>query len=219
MEDLNRVRKTGYSRFGIGLLLLSLVGVRCADAVDEALYETAVREFRDTKDRAFRLENGPLRAEDRDRFKGLRYYPPDTNYRVSALYSSNAIEDPDSLMVDLADSKGDRRRMIRSGSLTFSLPGISRVSHVLHVLRPSQTPDATPFISFHDPTNGGTTYGAGRYLDVTLPDSGETTTIDFNFAYNPYCAYNEDYSCPLVFELNILTIPIEAGERVSDVGH
>jgi hypothetical protein len=66
------------------------------------------------------------------------------------------------------------------------------------------------FVPFADLTNGGETYGGGRYLDFHIPKSDEVY-IDFNKAYNPYCAYSDRYSCPKVPDENYLDVLVEAG--------
>jgi uncharacterized protein (DUF1684 family) len=68
------------------------------------------------------------------------------------------------------------------------------------------------FIPFNDATNGLTTYDGGRFLDAEIPE-GNSMVVDFNLAYNPYCAYNHKYSCPIPPEDNRLDIKIEAGEK------
>ncbi|MCK5678470.1 MAG: DUF1684 domain-containing protein, partial [Flavobacteriaceae bacterium] len=68
------------------------------------------------------------------------------------------------------------------------------------------------FLPFTDKTNGESTYGGGRYLDLKIPD-GDTTVIDFNKAYNPYCAYNHKYSCPIPPKANQLDVEINAGVK------
>ena len=68
------------------------------------------------------------------------------------------------------------------------------------------------FLAFADSTSGKDTYGGGRYLNVRQ-DGKNSITIDFNLAYNPYCAYNPDFACPLPPKENVLTIAIEAGEK------
>jgi len=73
--------------------------------------------------------------------------------------------------------------------------------------------DKTLFCGFADDTSGKGSYGGGRYLDVTIGKSNKTS-LDFNLAYNPYCAYIDEYICPLPPPENILAIAIEAGERV-----
>ena len=68
------------------------------------------------------------------------------------------------------------------------------------------------FLPFTDQSNGTDTYGGGRYLDLEIPE-GDRITIDFNKAYNPYCAYSDRYSCPIPPQENDLGIPILAGVK------
>ena len=68
------------------------------------------------------------------------------------------------------------------------------------------------FLPFTDLTNGEATYAGGRYIDLAIPD-GDTLIIDFNKSYNPYCAYNKKYSCPIVPKVNHLEIDINAGVK------
>ena len=68
------------------------------------------------------------------------------------------------------------------------------------------------FLPFSDETNGIESYGGGRYIDLRIPE-GNTLIIDFNSAYNPYCAYNDKYSCPIVPRENYLRTRIEAGVK------
>jgi uncharacterized protein (DUF1684 family) len=69
------------------------------------------------------------------------------------------------------------------------------------------------FLAFGDGTSAEETYGAGRYLDIDKTQGSNTITLDFNKAYNPYCAYSEKFSCPLPPAENLLVIPIPAGEK------
>jgi uncharacterized protein len=69
------------------------------------------------------------------------------------------------------------------------------------------------FLPFRDRAADGETYAIGRYLDPQArPDS--SLVVDFNYAYNPYCAYGEGWSCPIPPSENVLDVPIRAGERV-----
>jgi hypothetical protein len=68
------------------------------------------------------------------------------------------------------------------------------------------------FIPFADETSANQTYGAGRYLEADKPN-GNIVALDFNLAYNPYCAYSEEYSCPFPPPENLLSVAIEAGEK------
>jgi hypothetical protein len=74
------------------------------------------------------------------------------------------------------------------------------------------------FLPFNDASNGKTTYGGGRFIDLEIPAAGnKTIEIDFNKAYNPYCAYNHNYSCPIPPDENNLNILVNAG--VKDFAH
>ncbi len=69
------------------------------------------------------------------------------------------------------------------------------------------------FLPFRDATSGTQTYGAGRYLEVEPASLDGTVEVDFNYAYNPYCAYNPQWSCPIPPGENWLAVPIGAGEQ------
>ena len=70
------------------------------------------------------------------------------------------------------------------------------------------------FLPFNDSSNGKTSYGGGRFIDIEIPEnSSKSIIIDFNKAYNPYCAYNHKYSCPIPPKENLLVIPIAAGVK------
>ncbi len=159
--------------------------------------------FRRRKDQYFANDpHSPLTPEQRDLFDGLRYYPenPDLRFELEA----ERLDEPDE--VSLQTSTGDITEYLRWGRVHFEVEGQSA----------TLTLYATPglnsfFLPFMDATNGEETYGAGRYLEVEPLADGKLL-LDFNIAYNPYCAYNEHWSCPLTPKENRLTVPIQAGE-------
>ncbi len=110
-------------------------------------------------------------------------------------------------MFALGTSMGDREGYQRVGRVSFDLEG---KSCELFLYSQEENP-AVCFVPFRDKTSGVETYGAGRYLEAELSADG-WVEIDFNYAYNPYCAYNENWSCPLPPMENWLTVPIRAGE-------
>jgi uncharacterized protein len=75
------------------------------------------------------------------------------------------------------------------------------------------------FLPFRDKTNNETTYGGGRFMDLKIPQTGQFVFLDFNLAYNPYCAYSHRYSCTLPPVENTLQIPITAGEKFVEQNH
>jgi uncharacterized protein (DUF1684 family) len=136
------------------------------------------------------------------KFKGLAYFPENPALIVKATVDRNV----GSGVVRMETTKGQEQAYNRYGVVHFQVDGqaaqvtlyASEGSHEL-------------FVPFRDATSGKETYGAGRYLD--LHKRGDEIVIDFNYAYNPYCAYNPDWSCPLPPAENWLKVPIRAGEK------
>jgi uncharacterized protein (DUF1684 family) len=104
---------------------------------------------------------------------------------------------------EMETSTGEMRRDVPVARLQFSLEG-----NAAELIAFDQGSDW--FIPFRDGTSGKETYGAGRYLEVSPV---EPIVLDFNYAYNPYCAYSDAWSCPLPPRPNWLAVPIRAGER------
>jgi len=142
-----------------------------------------------------------------DAFPGLSYYDPDPTYRFDLPLREH--DETETLTVETtADGEQTYRRW---GEFRFELGGETRS---LQAYRPTDGSDRF-WVPFRDETNGEETYGAGRYLDL-MPDRDRTDgewTLDFNVAYNPTCAYNHAYECPLTPAENRLDVRVEAGER------
>lgn len=185
--------------------VLPMVG-GCGESEAQSGYIELVRNSRAAKDRAMTSADSPLLPSDRSSFGGLKYYPPDSAWRVDASYEPYAVADT----VTLGTSTGEMRNMARLGRLTFTHPNRGEVNLTLYA--ELEGSDGS-FLPFSDGTNGEQTYYAGRYLDVSRPEGEGTIELDFNYAYNPYCAYNEQYSCPLVPPENQVAADIPAGER------
>jgi uncharacterized protein len=167
-----------------------------------------ILEERLAKDAAFKSDKeSPLREEDRAGFHRLLYYPVDSNLKFSAVLHRY----PGPKQVRLTSNSGEIRRGLRYGYFEFQVDG---VTCRLQVYRLEDSPEngASLFIPFRDATTGSETYAAGRYIDLKENISG-IYDLDFNRAYNPYCAYNSTYSCPIPPEENTLKVPIRAGEK------
>ncbi|HEX9925704.1 MAG TPA: DUF1684 domain-containing protein, partial [Anaerolineae bacterium] len=166
-----------------------------------SFYVDTIEVNRVEKDRFFRTSPySPL--EDRINFSGLDYYPPNPAYRFSLPLQQ--AEQPEEL--SLQTSTGDEQPFVRIGTVEFEVEGQPAR---LAVYQSAHHDDL--FMPFRDATSGRETYGAGRYLEpVEL--AGDKLLVDFNLAYNPYCAYSENYSCPLPPVENHLKVPIRAGE-------
>jgi uncharacterized protein len=176
------------------------------DAQDRATWGRALTRFRQEKDEFFRVgDDSPLPLGDRESFGGLKYFDPDPSLRTRAKLSRYA--DPEGVMI--STSKGTRQLFNRVGYFDLVI-GESKVR--LFAYQSAERDDLSLFIPFRDATSGQESYGAARYLDLEVEHDDEYT-VDFNYAYNPYCAYSEDYVCPLPPQENWLKVPIRAGEK------
>lgn len=166
---------------------------------------------RKEKDQYFRTDpDSPIPSAVRTNFQGLAYFPSDLKYRLHLRLTKLPNPEP----VTLATSKGIPRPMVRFGSFDFEMDGVKqRLYGYKSVPAPGHHhEDASLFVPFRDATSGKESYGAARYLDLEDSPSGEYI-LDFNLAYNPYCAYSDDYVCPFPPRENWLTVPIRAGEK------
>lgn len=174
-------------------------------------YVKTTEMMRRDKDSFFKEDSdSPIPHALRPTFTGLEYFPVDPKYRVQA----RLVRDPNPQKVVLATSKGVPREMIRDGFFEFAIDGTNqRLAAYKAVPQPGHRhEDRSLFVPLRDATSGKETYGAARYLDIEeLPT--EDYLLDFNLAYNPYCAYSDDYVCPFPPRENWLSIPIRAGEK------
>ncbi len=173
----------------------------------KAQFEKEVLSLRVDKDSYLRNDmDSPIPPIERSGFKGLNYFPPDEGYRV--ISKLERFDMPKHIM--MATSTGTRQAYMRYGAFTFEVKGRSLK---LIVYKSAEDPYARSlFIPFSDETSGRETYAAGRYLDLE-EQGGDDYELDFNMAYNPYCAYSEDYTCPIPPVENKLPVKILAGEK------
>jgi uncharacterized protein (DUF1684 family) len=178
----------------------------------EEQYAQALGEFRRQKDEFFRTSpDSPIPEEDLADFQGLHYFPPDLALRLVAQVERL----PDGKAVQMATSDNSVRAFQRYALLHFEIDGQPCTLTAYRGI--GDPPDAALFVPFRDALAGTETYGSGRYLEVEEEDGSDGSTIavlDFNLAYNPYCAYNDAYSCPITPPENMLKTPIRAGERI-----
>ncbi|MBN2789861.1 MAG: DUF1684 domain-containing protein [Candidatus Delongbacteria bacterium] len=151
--------------------------------------------------------NSPIPEEERGGFKGLNYFPVDGKFR----FELELIEFPDKIEIIIKDSKGNDRHFIKFGKFKFKIDDIENQL----IAYKSDVNDTRLFIPYKDKTTAIDSYGAGRYLDLEEEHDkvGEKWILDFNLAYNPWCAYNSKYSCPLVPDENVLNVAVTAGEK------
>ncbi len=173
-----------------------------AERADAFLMAVDIATLRKAKDDYFKhSHDSPLIAEQRRSFGGLRYFTEDPAYRFEVALDATAVGGEDE--VEMSDGSGSTMR--RAGYVSFRVGG-----REAKLLTYEQGHDL--FIPFRDATSGKETYGAGRYVEAELVGKGRFL-LDFNRAYNPYCAYNENWRCPLPPRENWLDVAIRAGEQ------
>ena len=150
--------------------------------------------------------DSPIPLSERSNFKGLKYFPPDERFRFTS--KLERFDRPKPIMI--ATSTGTRQAYLRYGAFIFEIEGRTLK---LIAYKSAEDPHARSlFVPFSDQTSGRETYAAGRYLDLE-EQGGDDYELDFNMAYNPYCAYNEEYTCPVPPVENKLPVRILAGEK------
>ena len=173
---------------------------------DDSKYTAMIERERVEKDRFMRAsDESPI--TDKKNFKGLIYFPPDQKYRVVA--DLVRIESPK--ILKLATSDGKEETYAEYAYADFTINGVDNRLLILEVSGGEN--DGKLFLAFADATSANDTYGGGRYLDVEKKPGASTITLDFNLAYNPYCAYNDTFVCPLPPAQNLLKVAIKAGEK------
>jgi uncharacterized protein (DUF1684 family) len=163
----------------------------------------ALANFRKEKDELFSQDpDSPLTFEQKREFKGLKYFPPNPKLRLDVAVR----EFPSKDSVSIQTTTGSIQHYRRYGKITVEAEGQTAE---LTVYRDEHS----FFLPFVDSLSGKETYPAGRYLEPKPIGSGRLL-VDFNYAYNPYCAYNDGWSCPLTPLENHIQIPIRAGEKI-----
>ena len=166
-------------------------------------YVSSIQEFRQEAER-FMNEDEDSPFHDADSAIHLNYYPVNKTYRVVA--NIERIQNGEAY--ELATSNGTVRPYRKFVYAKFKL---NETLFKLLILK-SNDEDGHLFLGFTDETSDNTTYGGGRYIDLSF-EKAEQITLDFNKAYNPYCEYTYGYSCPIPPNENKLSVAIEAGEK------
>jgi uncharacterized protein len=190
------------------LVLCAVFGLQAQ--TDE--YTKSVEKYREQTHRDFSdSSETPLTKEGLKDFKGLAYFEIDSVYRVFAKLTLTPNED----VFKMKTSTERLPEHVKYGEAEFEIKGKKLKLNAYQNVKLSQDEKYKDylFIPFRDFTSGETTYGGGRFLDVDVPN-GNTLIVDFNKAYNPYCAYNHKYSCPIPPLENTLEMEINAGEKV-----
>jgi len=152
----------------------------------------------------------PLPPEEIENFKGLKYFPVNPVYKVTATFQR--FDMPVTFRMKTTTERQPEYRTF--AKITFKLMDTTLSLNVYQNVELTLKPGFEDylFVPFTDETSADESYGGGRFLDLHQPASS-TIEIDFNKAYNPYCAYNHKYSCPIPPAENHLPLQIKAGEK------
>lgn len=193
-------------------LFVSYFGV----AQQAATYADSLEKHRENYREEFLKSTGsPLKRED---LSFLRFYAANPKFRLLASFQPTPEAEP----FTMATTDGKRAAYVKYGIVSFNVNGKPYKLSVYQSLTLIKMPDYKDyvFIPFRDGTSGKETYGGGRYLDFRLKDFQDgRVMVDFNKAYNPYCAYADGYSCPIPPRENHLEVRLEAGEKIYGKEH
>lgn len=196
------------SLFFIGLFFVTSCSQKKQPIQGETEFQRNLNsEFKDAS-------KSPLKKKDRKDFRGLEFFKVDSAYVVQATLKTTPDEQP----FKMKTTTDRLLEYVKYGEITFNLENETFTLNVfrdLDLMKEEGFEDYL-FLPFLDDTNGDETYGGGRYLDLRIPE-GDVMIVDFNKAYNPYCAYNEKYSCPIVPRDNYVGVNIKAGVKAFEV--
>lgn len=176
-----------------------------------------ILDFQKEKNEEFKNpETSPLPDRYRKDFEGLDFFVPDTTYVVRAKF----VRTPDAVPFEMPTTTDRKTTEVIYGIAHFILNGQQRRLEIYQnkELMLEEGFEDYLFLPFTDLTNDEETYGGGRYIDLRISDE-DYITIDFNRAYNPSCAYNKKYSCPIVPKINDLQTRVIAGVKAFDKGY
>lgn len=167
-------------------------------------YIKSIQDFREEKHKFFKESEGSPFVQKKITYEPVTFFPPNPTFKVNAKLEKLTSRET----VSIANSDGSNIKYLKFARATFKL---NKKEYSLLVLKALGFGNQY-LTAFIDETSGETTYGGGRYLDLAVGKS-DKVEIDFNKAYNPYCAYSAEYLCPLPPRENFIEVAIEAGEK------
>ncbi|MFH1196845.1 MAG: DUF1684 domain-containing protein [bacterium] len=191
------------------ILVLILSSCKPDYSPEEKEYIAKIEQHRKDQNVYFmNSPDSPFNLKGKVRFHELNYFEVDPKFK----FTSRIFEYQPKDTLTIYGTKGEARKTVKYGFITFKF---EERNHILNVYE-SVSRDGEKYYSiwFTDKTTNDESYGVGRYLDLEKKEDPEYLyTIDFNLAYNPYCAYSPDYSCAIPTKEDYLDIEVEAGEK------
>lgn len=193
----------------IKLFNLAVCLILCGNVVAQTFDQQTERYREHYKEEFLKEKNSPLKKED---LAYLRFFEADSTFKVTAVFKRIQKSRP----FEMPTYSATNKTYVKYGELKFRLHGKKQSLTVYRSLSLQSMPQYRDylFLPFKDKTNGIESYGGGRYIDLRTGDiKDNVVVIDFNRAYNPYCAYSDGYQCPIPPSDNHLTARITAGEK------
>ena len=189
---------------GIGMIIIIILSVYMLMLSTESDdYSRQILGQRTTKDIWLSNDFESPFVKTNTPFQRLSYFPPNQEFAITAKFIKNNNADS----INLITNMGEAQTYLIYGTASFRVNGTDCSLQLLYSASGGEL-----FVPFIDSSSGNSTYGAGRYLAASIP-AGDEVVLDFNSAYNPYCAYVDGFSCPFPPKSNILKVAIEAGEK------
>lgn len=191
-------------------LFFLLFVVQIAFAQQKFEKDSVIQFQKDLNERYSDTASSPLKKSDLKKFKALNFFAIDERFFVKAKFIRTANEKP----FEMPTTTSRKPMYVKYGELYFMMDNVACKLNVYQNIELTKMPKyaTSLFLPFTDLTSGVESYGGGRYIDIEIQD-GMNWVIDFNQCYNPYCAYNEAYSCPLTPAENDLKVAIKAGVK------
>jgi uncharacterized protein (DUF1684 family) len=192
------------------LAVFFLVTKKPSHSPEEEKYIKQIEEKRGEKDVSMRDDaDSPFNKKGKVEFHPLKYFDVDPQFVFHNKLTDNEVKDS----ITTQGTKGDIRKGVRWGYVTFNYRNRDYKINV-YQMKSAPTGETYYAIWFTDRTTNDETYGVGRYLDFEKSEDPEHIyQIDFNLAYNPYCAYTSSYSCTVPLKEDFIDLAIEAGEK------
>ncbi|MBU1678960.1 MAG: DUF1684 domain-containing protein [Bacteroidetes bacterium] len=213
MIKIRTMTKTRIIKFGYAALLISIIGMYfgCGERYtpEQKEYISRIENSRLEKDLDMRENpSSPFNFKRKVEFHPLKYFDVDPNFNFQSKLVKHEAQDT----VLVYGTKGDERKVVKFGYVSIHYNGKNYKVNVYE--GSTRSGEIYHSIWFTDKTTNEQSYGVGRYIDFELvDDSNFIYTIDFNLAYNPYCAYNPDYSCAIPTKEDYIDLAITAGEK------
>ena len=185
-------------------VLIFVFCVACSN--NQQVYIQEVNDFRLFKDNQFKSDpQSPIL--DRNKFTQLNYFEVHTDFKVEGTLQESDFP----TYMNLHANENAPTTYEKIGIVEFNLLG--NTYKLSAFIGPGENKNRI-FIPFKDLTSGKSTYGAGRFLYAIKKETENVYSIDFNYAHNPYCAYNPNFSCPLPPKENFINLAVKAGEKM-----